>query len=254
MWRCGAASNETAFDFQQIYKSTDDARTWRPASWQFPGSLTFYCPTFLQFGQGYAGARDYYVYMYASERNNLVWEPHTPGQVMLMRAPKDRLLDRSAYEFFAGRGAGGAPRWSASVAERAPVLTDANGARLPSVIYNPGLGRYFLLASRAPRRSGNISIFDAPEPWGPWTTVLYEDGWGRGNFEPSTFFLNFSPKWWGDDGRSFVLSFTGGSTSIPGTRWRAASPLPAAPRARPAARNARPRADVPGAGHRRAPP
>jgi hypothetical protein len=210
MWRCGAGSTAANFEFQQLYKSTDDARTWQAANWQFPGSLTFYCPTFLQFGQGYAGARDGYVYMYAAERNNARWEVHTPGRIALMRAPKDQLMDRAAYEFFAGRDADGAPRWSASVAEREPVLEDPNGARLPSVIYNQGLRRYFLLAGRAPRFSGNVSIFDAPEPWGPWTTVLYEDAWGRGHIDPTTFFLNFSPKWWGDGGKSFVLAFTGG--------------------------------------------
>jgi hypothetical protein len=211
MWRCGAGSTDANFEFQQLYKSTDDARTWQAANWQFPGSLTFYCPTFLQFGQGYAGARDGYVYMYAAERNSDVWEVHTPGRVSLMRAPKDRLMERAAYEFFAGQDpSSGAPRWSDSVAERAPVLEDSNGARLPSAIYNPGLRRYFLLVGRAPRFSGNVSIFDAPEPWGPWTTVLYEDAWGRGHVDPSTFFLNFSPKWWGDGGKSFVLAFTGG--------------------------------------------
>jgi hypothetical protein len=128
-----------------------------------------------------------------------------------MRAPRDRLIERAAYRFFAGLDAGGAPRWSASVAERAPVLTDANGARLPSVIYNPGLRRYLLRRLSRPRRSGNVAVFDAPAPWGPWTTVLYEEGWGRGHVDPSTFFLNFSPKWWSDGGKGFVLSFTGGS-------------------------------------------
>ena len=209
MWRCGAGSNRTAYRFQQLYKSTDSAKTWRAANWQFPGSLTFYCPTFLQFGQGYAGARDDYAYMYAAERNSDAWEVHAPGRVMLMRAPKNRLMDRAAYRFFAGRDARGAPRWSANIAERAPVFEDPNGARLPSAIYNTGLRRYLLTTTFAPRGAGNIAISDAPEPWGPWTTVLYQEGWGSGHISASTFFSNFSPKWWSDAGKGFVAVFTG---------------------------------------------
>ncbi|HEX8374983.1 MAG TPA: hypothetical protein VF606_07370, partial [Geminicoccaceae bacterium] len=111
MWRCGDGSTRAAYRFQRLYKSTDNARSWRPAAWQFPSGVTFFCPAFLQYGQGYAGARDGYVYMYSTERNGGEWEVPVPGRVTLMRAPKGRLMDRTAYRFFAGRGDGGAPRW-----------------------------------------------------------------------------------------------------------------------------------------------
>lgn len=208
-WRCGAGSTDTAFDFQQIHRSENNGVTWRPASWQFPRSVPFYCPSFVQYGQGYQGARDGYVYMHASERDNEAWEVHTPGRLMLMRAPKDRLMDRAAYEFFAGQDASGRPRWSAMVDDRQAVFTDPNGARLPAVVYNAGLNRYLLTAEQAPKGSSNIGIFDAPEPWGPWTTVLYERGWGRGEIDTTAFYYNFSPKWWSNGGRDFVLVFTG---------------------------------------------
>jgi len=212
MWRCGAGSNKAAYEFQRIYKSTDNGRTWRAASWQFPGTLTFFCPAFLQYGQGYAGARDGHVYMYSTERDGGEWEVPVPGRVTLMRAPKGRLMDRAAYRFFAGRGADGAPRWSADVAEREPVFEDPNGARLPSAIYNPGLRRYFLATNFAPRGAGNMAVFDAPEPWGPWTTVLYDRAFGSGRIDPGVFYMNFAPKWWSDGGRGFVLVFTGGGS------------------------------------------
>ncbi len=50
MWRCGAGSNRAAYQFQKIYKSTNNGKSWQPAAWQFPNSVTFFCPTFLQFG------------------------------------------------------------------------------------------------------------------------------------------------------------------------------------------------------------
>ncbi len=212
MWRCGAGSGAAAFDFQQLHSSSDGGISWRAASWLFPKSLTFYCPTFLQFGKGYAGARDAYVYMYAAERNDATWRAQVPGAIILMRAPRDRLMERAAYTFFAGMDAGGEPRWSVDAADRKAVFADPNGVRLASAAYNPSLGRYLLTTEHAPKGSGNIGIFDAAEPWGPWTTVLYEDGWGSGHVPPTTFFVNFAPKWWGNGGKDFVLAFSGDGT------------------------------------------
>jgi hypothetical protein len=61
---------------------------------------------------------------------------------------------------------------------------------------------------------GNLGIFDAPEPWGPWTTALFlneADGsnFGTGHVEPNTFFWNMPTKWQSADGRDFTLVFTG---------------------------------------------
>ena len=49
-----------------------------------------------------------------------------------------------------------------------------------------------------------MGIYDAAEPWGPWTTVARYSNWG--NFG-STFFWNFAPKF--NDGKEFTLVFTG---------------------------------------------
>jgi PKD repeat protein len=78
-----------------------------------------------------------------------------------------------------------------------------------SVIYNPYLDRYLLVTEHGATASGHIGIFEAPEPWGPWRTVLYEDSFGAGQIEQSTFFWNFAPKWWRNNGKDFTLVFTG---------------------------------------------
>jgi hypothetical protein len=51
-----------------------------------------------------------------------------------------------------------------------------------------------------------MSIYDAPEPWGPWTHVHTE-------FEPQrwgtyTILFTFVNKWLSADGRDFVLVHT----------------------------------------------
>jgi hypothetical protein len=74
-----------------------------------------------------------------------------------------------------------------------------------AVSYNPGLKRY-LLTTMTIDRHGRLAIYDAPEPWGPWTTVLFEqdrERWGN-----KVVVFNFVNKWLSADGRRFVLVFT----------------------------------------------
>ena len=95
--------------------------------------------------------------------------------------PKDALLQRDAHEFFAGLDAAGEPHWSADIAEKAPVFSDSNGVGWNvSVSYNAGLRRYLLATEHGATHAGKFGLFDAPEPWGPWTTVAYEEAWGAG--------------------------------------------------------------------------
>ena len=95
------------------------------------------------------------------------------------------------------------------VTERKPVLTDPGGIRnIVSVIYNPGIKRY--LATTSHGGVGQLSIFDAPEPWGPWTTVAYYSNWGGfGNSEALVYSL--PTEWISADGREIwcVFSSTG---------------------------------------------
>jgi hypothetical protein len=64
-----------------------------------------------------------------------------------------------------------------------------------------------------------MGLYDAPQPWGPWTTVKYwsvEQPFGDARpgstleWNQNIFFFSFVPKWWSEDGREFTLLFTGG--------------------------------------------
>ena len=60
-----------------------------------------------------------------------------------------------------------------------PVFVDANGANGASVSFDAGLGRYLLTTQHtAGTGPEGFGLFEAPEPWGPWRTVDYEQDWG----------------------------------------------------------------------------
>jgi hypothetical protein len=94
------------------------------------------------------------------------------------------------------------------------VFEDSNGVGWNvSVSFNPGLKHYLLSTEHSETHAGKFGLFDAPEPWGPWTTVAYDQAWGDGHIEVSTFYWNFTPKWLSPDGTRFTMIFTGKNTN-----------------------------------------
>jgi hypothetical protein len=50
-----------------------------------------------------------------------------------------------------------------------------------------------------------FGIYDAPEPWGPWTTVYFTEARGVASGEMGTF----STQWMNNDGKTIFLVFSG---------------------------------------------
>ncbi|TCK18894.1 uncharacterized protein DUF4185 [Thiogranum longum] len=225
MFRNGTGSGGSAFRRTELYESTNKGKSWSftGVKWvnnNFIGSDGFFSPSFLQFGKGYAGARDEFVYVYAPEETTSVdtdtWNVQIPGKISLLRVPKVSLTDQSTYEYFAGLDGAGNPLWTTDINGRLPAFEDpVNGIMRTSVSFNAGLGRYLLITQQVNRfRNGNfhIGIYEAPEPWGPWQTILFENAEQAGpglNVGKKTVFWNFSNKWLSPDGRNFVLVYTG---------------------------------------------
>src|SRR6266550_1837174 len=82
----------------QLAWSADHGRTWTWAEWKFTNS--FGCPTFLNFGRDYARNRDGFAYLYSPDSNDAY---SVADRLVLARAPVNRIRERDAYEFFAGR-------------------------------------------------------------------------------------------------------------------------------------------------------
>src|SRR6266571_3938616 len=108
---------------------------------------------------------------------------------------------RAAYEFF---NFNIAPHWTNDVDRRGPVFTYPGRCYRSNVTYNPGLKRYLwcqTLPGTDARFKGGFGIYDAPEPWGPWTTAYFSEEWDVGPGESSSF----PTKWMSADGRTLHL-------------------------------------------------
>ena len=216
LWRDGDKSSLEYFKFCELWRSDNFGATWRatgvrfsqPDGRDFPANdAGIFAPAFLQFGKAHAGARDDHVYVYAPDIIDPThWNVRVPGRINLLRVHRDRIESKGDYEFFAGADARGQPRWTKTAGERQPTWRDdAQGTHRIAVSYNAPLKRY-LLTTITIDRSGWFSLYDAPEPWGPWTHVHTEhnpERWGT-----LTIIFTFVNKWLSADGRDFVLVHT----------------------------------------------
>jgi CubicO group peptidase (beta-lactamase class C family) len=186
----------------QLAWSADHGLTWAWADWKF--TTGFGCPTFLNFGPNYAGARDDYVYVYSHDADSAYV---AADRVTLARVPKDRIRDRTAYEFFRELGTDGAPVWTRDFRARIGAFANPGKCYRVTVSYDAALKRYLLCQAGADRKvSAGFGVFDAPEPWGPWTTVTYTPAWDVNPGET----CSFPTKWMSADGKTLHLVFSGG--------------------------------------------
>jgi hypothetical protein len=188
---------------------------------QEPGEA-FSLLTVLQMGRNYEYNTDGYVYVYAPNGN----EEGRMNQLVMFRVRKDRILDRSAYEFFMSRHPDGAAHWSKDIQARGVVHTFPSGwvnrtthpyAWHPSVVYNAPLGAY-MMVNWGMGCTGHghwfvkpsyLGFWVASKPWGPWMQIHEEAAWmPAGDTGARAYQPQISPKWIARDGRSFWLVFT----------------------------------------------
>lgn len=192
----------------QLAWSKDHGKTWQWADWKF--TTSFGCPTFLNFGKDYARARDNWVYVYSPDADS-AYRP--ADRMVLARVPKEKILERTAYEFFKGLDDKQQPLWSNDIIDRSAVFTYPGRCYRSGITFNAGIKRY-LWVQIIPgtegkkvdtRFEGGFAIYDAPEPWGPWTTVYFTEKWDVGPGETASF----PSKWMSADGKTLYLVFSG---------------------------------------------
>ena len=181
----------------------DMAKKWEDSSWVFPmGDGNFKPSTFLNCGKDYADVPSQlkgFAYFYGVRQGR-------QSDVYFGRVPLDKIRERTAYEFFSGLS-DNEPVWSANVEQLRAVFTDSRGVcDLPTVIYHPILKRFLLTIFH--KGPGQLGIFDAPQPWGPWTTVAYYEHWGDMGAEGHGLTCSFPQKWMSADGLTLWCVFS----------------------------------------------
>jgi hypothetical protein len=190
----------------QLLWSKDHGKTWESG---FKFETGFGSPTFLNFGRNYRGSRDSYVYAYSQDGPSAY---ESDNGLVLARAPKRSIATRSAWEFLKTVDANGRVAWTSDISQSGAVFAYPGNCRRTDVVYNPGIKRYLL--ALAYNAAGDWGLFDAPEPWGPWTTVFHNDAstsgatagpWGI----PGTHGYRLPAKWIAPNGRTMTLIFSG---------------------------------------------
>jgi hypothetical protein len=184
-------------DNSQLVWSRDHGQTW---TWGSKFEKSFGSPVFLNFGQNYAGSRDKYIYVYSQDGPSAY---AADDRIVLARVLKDKIEDLTAYEYFVELDSQERPVWSRDITERGGVFSFPGHCQRTDAIYDPGLKRYLLAVSYS--HGGAWGIYDAPEPWGPWTTAFHTLDWGLGG----THGYRFTPKWLSPDGASGWMVFSG---------------------------------------------
>ncbi len=179
--------------------------------------------SFVGFGPGYSGVPDRFGDSVYAISNDINWE--SGDHIRLARVPKDRVLDRAAWEFYAGNANGmtdAPPEWSADEAAATPILTDPGHVSHPTMTWNPGLGRFLLAfgSDEVPHTFDTpeevvratwhlrreLCLYESPTPWGPWGLVHYDPFWEG---EHVAYLPQIPPKWLSADGREGWLVFSG---------------------------------------------
>lgn len=190
--------------------SLDSGKTWKlgqerifryaPAGFRVRG--------ICQFGKDYQGAPDNFLYIYFAFNRH--------PDIYLAKVEKENIFNGGAYQWFEYIKEDGTASWTPDFQKKSVVLHDNNAYLWHlGICYNPGLKRYLLtkphFAAHDNRHDvladiSGLGIFDAPAPWGPWTTVFYQndflDKYVKFNYLIPVKFLS-------KDGKKFWLCWSG---------------------------------------------
>ena len=128
-----------------------------------------------------------YVYVYSQDANDAYT---SADRMVLARVPADRMTRRDAYQFFVRLDDKNQPVWTNHIQQRGAVFASPGRCYRSGITYNAGLKRYLcsqILPGEDTRFAGGFAIYDAPQPWGPWTTAFHEETWDVAPGESSSF-------------------------------------------------------------------
>ncbi len=231
------STQDLCTSFTWLAKSTNNGVSWSDHfnSFQWPDAGGWGPGSVLESGQAQASALDpdngttKYIWIYGGKNTDAAGS----GKQYLARVPatSSGIESLSNWRWYGGLDAATKePIWQTSSASATPVFTDPDHAQTLGVTYDKGMGRYLAFNDH-----GNacldgsdpspclhaLALFDAPTPWGPWTTFDYIDTFenvagspptGCGSncvgSSPAVSFV-IQPKWTSADGLTIWPEYSG---------------------------------------------
>jgi hypothetical protein len=179
--------------------STNKGASWSKSDWLFPKGVGNFQPArFLNFGKDGAEAPPSlkgYVYLYGLKQ---MARRGGSNSLYLARVPREKVRERDAFQFFGGLDTHGQTRWNREFTLARPIFSDANGVAPGGMVYDPGLGCFILTCFHT--GPGQLGVFEARQPWGPWSTVAYYANWGGMGTAGEGLTCEFPQKWMSVDG------------------------------------------------------
>jgi hypothetical protein len=179
--------------------STNQGASWTKSDWLFPKAVGDFQPArFLNFGKDGAGvpaSLTGYIYLYGIKQKA---QRAGSNSMYLARVPREKICERGAFQFFSGLDARGQTMWNQEFTLARPIFSDANGMAPGGMVYDPGLGRYLLTCFHT--GPGQLGVFEARQPWGPWSTIAYYENWGGMGTAGEGLTCEFPQKWMSEDG------------------------------------------------------
>lgn len=209
-----------------LAKSTNNGIAWIDyvGGLQWPDASGFSPVSILQYGLAQSGGLmpdgtfTQYIYIYAGKNN--------PGNQYLARvpaSPSNAIESSSQWSYYAGTDSSGNPTWASSSASAVPVWSDSNYAESLVVTFNPAIGRYIAYNDHGNACGGSpcerqVSLYDAPSPWGPWTTFDYEEQFDNVDCgsnclgDQAAVGWGMMQKWFSTDGLSIWVGYSSVAT------------------------------------------
>lgn len=200
--------SQHASDAHIVYSSNKGA-FWMPAfetitAPMFPGHK-FGGPAFINFGKNHAGAQDEFVYAVSSDQ----WD--NGSNLRLGRVPADSIIRREAWQWVCAFTPSGDPAWTYDLEDAIPVLSLHRWISQPEMVYLTGIERYLFFTWRlhkdfSPEDGTDLLVLDAPQPWGPFSLVHFEELWEGQDENP--YCPRLPLKWLEPDGATGWLQFS----------------------------------------------
>ena len=169
-------------------------------------------PHFVDFGQNMEHSPDGKAYLVAhgaSDGKNRRFGYNswiTGDEIYLARVTPgiENMNDAAKYEFFAGHGFLGRPRWSHKLLDAKPIAAWRDHMGCVTMTYNAPLKKYLMCVTDGGNTAGYYSsyILESDRITGPWKMAQYLHHFGE-----QAYFVNIPAKFISADGRTIWLCY-----------------------------------------------